>query len=171
MARSAWSLFTVGLHTGTDITRGPGSVWAVRVCVYSPALPGSSRLIIALLLSTSARHTWALVTIIMGPRSPVTTLTIGHTVTWISASIIIIPNTPGVTGNREQRQGRGLSDIIIYESQTSFDTRSSQHCPAAPTVGHSHNIFSMFPHIRPGSVYVSRVWHQNSFYLKQDQKS
>ena len=54
-----------------------------------------------------ARHTWALVTIIMGPRSPVTTLTIGHMVTWISAPIIIIgPNTPGVTGNRDRHKSR-----------------------------------------------------------------
>ena len=96
-----------------------------QVCVC----PGSSRLIIALLstpahLGNSDHHN--------GPQVPLVTPSLTPMVTRLTDITIPIPTTPGVTGTGTQRQARGPSDIIIYESQTSSDTRMSQHWPLPP---------------------------------------
>ena len=58
------------------------------------------------------------------------------------------PQHPRGHGKHIHGQGRGLSDIIIYESQTSFDTRPSQHWPAATVTTFSR----CFRTSGPGSV-------------------
>ena len=68
------------------------------------------------------------------------------------------PHQPRGQGSLRVSEAPGPRDIIIYDSQTSSDTRLSLPRPAAPTAAVTTFLnFSMFPHIRAPCLSVTRM--------------